>query len=104
MRNHPGDHRSKRARTLRQQVLRRDEEQCQLRLPGCAGKATQVHIAPILGGNHKLATLDTAVAACAHCHGRVDGPRARRRRVRGPSVTTLARRRSVACASVRNVP
>jgi 5-methylcytosine-specific restriction endonuclease McrA len=66
---------------LRLKVLRRDGGRCQFQLHGCTGKATQVHIAPILGGDHTKATMDTAVAVCAHCHGRVDGLRARRRRM-----------------------
>ena len=43
-----------------------------MQLPGCTGKATQVHIAPVLGGDHSKATMETAVAVCASCHDSTD--------------------------------
>lgn len=49
---------------LRRQVLRRDQNTCQLKLAGCETKATEVdHI--IAGDNHELTNLR---AACKKCH------------------------------------
>ena len=48
-------------------VLQRDHYQCQLRLPGCQGRATTAdHIVPrSRGGTSDLANL---VSACRHCN------------------------------------
>jgi len=46
----------------------------QLQLPGCRGQADQVHIAPHLNGDRRLATLDDCVSVCRHCHARVPKP------------------------------
>jgi len=35
-----------------------------------------VHLHPSLGGNHRLATLDTVTVLCRSCHGQRDAPRA----------------------------
>lgn len=63
---------------LRAAALKRDRHRCRLNRPGCTGKATTVHLRPELAGDHRNATLADVVSACAHCHGIVDGPRARR--------------------------
>lgn len=63
---------------LRIAALERDGCMCRIRLAGCTGTATTVHLDPRLGGNHAAATLEDLLSACAHCHGLVDGPRARR--------------------------
>jgi 5-methylcytosine-specific restriction endonuclease McrA len=65
-------------RVLRKQALERDRYRCRLRCSGCTGKATTVHINPNLGGDHSKAKLVDCLSACAHCHGVVDAPRARR--------------------------
>lgn len=60
---------------LRPMVLDRDGHVCQVRLPGCVGKATHVdHIIP--GGPNELTNLR---AACAPCNIR----RAHRKRTGG---------------------
>jgi hypothetical protein len=64
---------------LRLRVLKRDGYLCRIGLPGCTITATTVHIAPILGGNHDLATADLCLSACRQCHGRIDGGRWRGR-------------------------
>lgn len=48
---------------------------CEVRLTGCLREATEVHLNPALGGNHKLARLDDCRAVCQHCHGIIDGHR-----------------------------
>jgi hypothetical protein len=64
-------------RLVREQVLMRDGYRCRLRLEGCTGKAATVHLDPRRKGNHVGATTEDCVSACAHCHGVVDGARAR---------------------------
>ncbi|QWY79544.1 HNH endonuclease [Mycobacterium phage Scout] len=50
----------------RQPVLRAAEYRCQIRRPGCLGKATDVdHIRR--GDDHRLSNLQ---AACSRCHGK----------------------------------
>src|SRR5262249_50206944 len=61
---------------LRAAALARDGGYCQIRLEGCTLIATSVHIAPALGGDHWLATLEDCLSACHHCHGSTDAPRA----------------------------
>jgi hypothetical protein len=63
---------------LRLAALERDGYLCRLRLQGCTGKATTVHLRPELAGDHSRATLDDCTSCCAHCHGVIDAPRARR--------------------------
>lgn len=54
-------------RKRRQIILQRDGFRCQLRLPGCTGKATTVdHIKPKADGGGDEAT--NLVAACARCN------------------------------------
>lgn len=69
---------------LREKVLRRDNYECQIRGPGCKGRATQVdHIHPkSLGG---LATPDNLRAACGWCNN----AKGSRSDVRRPLVTPL---------------
>ena len=62
---------------LRKQRLAFDGHRCQLRLPGCTGRATTVHLDPRFAGDHDAATIDDLISACARCHGRIDAPRAR---------------------------
>lgn len=63
---------------LRRGVLIRDNYRCQLHLDRhCTGTATTVHIDPALEGNHRRARRSDCISACAHCHGVVDGTRAR---------------------------
>lgn len=50
---------------------------CELRLPGCTGHATHVHLRAELAGNHDAATLEDCRACCASCSGAIDAPRAR---------------------------
>ena len=64
---------------VRARVLARAGHRCEIGLPGCEGSARTVHLAPWLGGDHRLATVDNCLAACHRCHGRVDGGRARRK-------------------------
>lgn len=66
-------------RDLRVAALVRDGGQCVLHVDaGCTRRATSVHIRPELGGDHLAARLEDCKSACAHCHGVVDAPRARR--------------------------
>jgi len=62
---------------LRAAALLRDRHRCQFRLEGCTRRATTVHLRPELAGDHRRATLDDLTSSCAHCHGVVDGTRAR---------------------------
>jgi 5-methylcytosine-specific restriction endonuclease McrA len=57
-------------RAVRAEVFARAGGQCQIRLPGCTGRAEHVdHIVPrALGG--PLWDLDNLRAACAHCNER----------------------------------
>lgn len=52
---------------LRRLVLLRDQHQCQLRLPGCTVRATEIdHKVPLMhGGTDDLSNLQ---AACGHCN------------------------------------
>jgi hypothetical protein len=52
-----------------------DGGRCTFRLDGCTGRAETVHLAPELGGNHLLATLENTGSACRRCHGVTDAPR-----------------------------
>lgn len=49
---------------------------CELQLPGCTERATTGHLDPALDGDHRAAAIDDVRAACLHCHGVVDAPRA----------------------------
>jgi 5-methylcytosine-specific restriction endonuclease McrA len=63
----------------RQKVLARDKQQCQLRLGGCLGKATDVDHK----GHRDDHELDSLRAACRPCHNRrtsQQGAEARKRR------------------------
>lgn len=64
---------------VRRACLSRAGGVCEIRLAGCTRRATTVHLDPRLGGNHRVARLEDCRAACHRCHGRVDGPRSRRR-------------------------
>ena len=60
----------------RQLVLERAGHRCELRVDeACSDEATTVHRLPEFGTYHDT-NLDAYVAACAHCHGVVDGRRA----------------------------
>jgi hypothetical protein len=63
---------------LRKQALERDGYRCQRIVYGqaCLQPANTVHIAPHLGRNHDLATLDDCMSMCRRCHGAIDGARA----------------------------
>ncbi len=50
---------------------------CELNDEGCTIRATSVHIPPELKGDHTRARLEDVRAACHHCHGVVDAPRAK---------------------------
>jgi hypothetical protein len=52
---------------------------CELRLPGCALRATHVHLDPRLEGRHDVAVFEDCRACCAACSGAVDAPRAARK-------------------------
>ncbi|MYC32126.1 MAG: HNH endonuclease [Chloroflexi bacterium] len=54
-------------RQIRERILKRDQHRCQIRGPGCTGRATQVdHIRPLKwGGSNDPGNLR---AACAHCN------------------------------------
>jgi hypothetical protein len=52
---------------------------CELQVDeGCTGLPETGHLNPELGGQHRGATLADVRAACRHCHGVVDAPRAAR--------------------------
>lgn len=74
---------------LRSARLEHAGYQCELQLDDrCTLEATTVHLDPRLEGNHETAGLDDVRAACLHCHGVIDAPRARTGGVSG--VATLA--------------
>jgi hypothetical protein len=52
-------------RKTRQRVLVRDGHRCQLRLPGCTGRAEHVHH---VNGKAAGDGLRNLLAACAHCN------------------------------------
>lgn len=55
---------------LRQRVLKRDRYQCQVREPGCTGRATQVdHIINTAAGGAELDSENTQ-AICPSCNAR----------------------------------
>jgi 5-methylcytosine-specific restriction enzyme A len=57
-------------RKLRTEVLQRDKYRCQLREPGCGGKADQVDkILNVARGGNPLDKTNLQ-AACAHCNAR----------------------------------
>lgn len=60
---------------VRRERLEIDAHHCQLRLSGCRGAATTVHLDPRLAGDHRMASVEHTLSACAVCHGRVDGGR-----------------------------
>lgn len=51
---------------------------CELNHPGCTTLATSVHLLPEAPcyPDHRQARLEDVRAACAHCHGIEDAPRA----------------------------
>jgi hypothetical protein len=61
---------------VRRQRLEAAGYVCELRLPGCTQRATHVHLAPTLAGNHDDATVHDCQACCASCSGAIDAPRA----------------------------
>jgi 5-methylcytosine-specific restriction endonuclease McrA len=61
--------------TVRKARLAMDSRLCTFKLDGCTVYAETVHLAPELGGNHRLATLENTRSACRHCHGVTDAPR-----------------------------
>ena len=63
-------------RRVRAQRLELVGHLCELRHPGCTGKATSVDL--IGGGDRSKATIERTRAACAHCHGVEDGGRPKR--------------------------
>jgi 5-methylcytosine-specific restriction enzyme A len=71
-------------RKVRQHVLERDERKCQLRLPGCRGRATEVdHIVDVAVGG-ALYDPDNCRAVCA-CHRRRSNTKRQRSRQSPPS-------------------
>jgi 5-methylcytosine-specific restriction endonuclease McrA len=65
---------SKAWRKLREQAMRRDDFRCR----GCRSRdSLSVHIDPRLKGDHRKAQLKDCITLCLHCHGVVDGARAR---------------------------
>lgn len=66
-------------RIVRPAVLARDRRRCRYELRGCTGVATTVHRLPEFGTEHDD-NLDAYRSACAHCHGVIDGPRAKQPR------------------------
>ena len=58
-------------RRLRARRLELTGGLCEVRLPGCTGRAESVHL--IGGGNHATAVLELTQASCLRCHGRLDG-------------------------------
>ena len=56
-----------------------DRGACTFQLAGCTTRATTVHLAPELHGNHYQATVDNTRSACRHCHGVIDAPRSQPR-------------------------
>jgi hypothetical protein len=73
------DHGVKRSHFQRLRLRRIElaDAHCELRVDErCTVTATTVHLDPALEGDHDAATIDDVRAACAHCHGVVDGGRA----------------------------
>jgi 5-methylcytosine-specific restriction endonuclease McrA len=66
-------------RQVRGARLQLDNYRCTFQLDRCTGAAEAVHLAPELGGNHLLATIDTTRSCCRVCHGIVDGARSHSR-------------------------
>jgi 5-methylcytosine-specific restriction enzyme A len=68
---------------LRLHVLKRDHDQCQLQLPGCIGRATQVdHIVNVANGGPEF-DPNNCQASCSPCNARkasAEGAAARARR------------------------
>lgn len=60
----------------RDAVLARDGGRCRFRLRGCTDRATSVHRFPQFGTVHD-GNLNAYASACAHCHGVIDGRRAK---------------------------
>lgn len=61
---------------VRSRRLLMDNSMCQIKLPGCTGRATMVHLDPALLGDHRFATILDCVSCCPSCSGAVDAPRA----------------------------
>lgn len=65
-------------RNLRDAVFMRSAGLCELRIDDdCRSIMETVHLDPALEGDHLAATPEDCKAACLHCHGVVDAPRAR---------------------------
>jgi 5-methylcytosine-specific restriction endonuclease McrA len=65
-------------RKVRLEILQRDGYKCQIRLPGCTGKADRVdHVVPVDRGGAWYAESNLR-ASCRSCNGvrvrRLDGP------------------------------
>lgn len=56
--------------------LRLANYRCEFGYAGCTKLATTVHLDPALNRDHGGATLERTRAACLHCHGIEDAPRA----------------------------
>lgn len=66
---------------IRVQVLRRDNNSCCLRLPGCIGEATEVdHIIPVFEGGDDHP--DNLQAVCPPCHKQKTQDEAQRARAK----------------------
>ncbi len=64
-------------RKVRKQRLELAGCRCELRLPGCTGLATHVHLDPAYRGEHRIAQVEHTRACCASCSGAIDAPRSR---------------------------
>jgi hypothetical protein len=60
---------------IRKQRLELAGYRCELRLPGCTGIASHVHLDERYEGQHRVAALEDTKAACPSCSGAVDAPR-----------------------------
>lgn len=55
---------------LRKRIIERANDLCELRLPGCTNRATQVHHSQPWSGKPEDADPSTLVACCAPCNKR----------------------------------
>jgi 5-methylcytosine-specific restriction protein A len=72
-------------RKVRQQVLERDDHRCQLRYPGCRGRADEVDHGVDVAMGGALYDVDNCRAVCGACHRRRSNAKRQRSRQSPPS-------------------